>query len=267
MVASEAITAGNAVYAAAAGKVASTGTVVEGKAMESAALDGDVIEVMSLNNTDISTSISGTTAATFEVDSDLGKPRTALGSQTGGTGDFKAVIRPPSTLGADRVFTLDGDAAATIANIAGAQTFTSKTLTSPVITTPTVTNLTEVVVATNVIAAAESGTVFFLNAAAEFVSTLPAPAAGLNFTFIVTGAPSGASYTIVTNASANILLGHIVCSAGGTGDSETSGGDTITLVDGQAVVGDRVDVVCDGTNWFVRGSCKVVAGMTITTAS
>lgn len=128
-------------------------------------------------------------------------------------------------------------------------------------------NLTEVVAATNVIAASETGSVFFLNHATEFVSTLPAPAAGLNFKFIVTGAPSGASYTIVTNASANIILGHIVCSAGGTGDSETSGGDTVSFVDGQAVVGDMAEFECDGTNWYVRGSCKVVAGMTITTAS
>lgn len=71
---------------------------------------------------------SGTTAATFTVDTDVGKPRTALASQTGGTGDFTAFIKPPATLGADRIFTLDGDAAATIANIAGAQTLTSKTL-------------------------------------------------------------------------------------------------------------------------------------------
>jgi hypothetical protein len=132
MVASEAITAGDPVYAAAGGKVAATGTVFVGNAMEAAGANNDVIEVLRGPNTDISTSISGTTAATFEADSDLGKPRAALGSQTGGTGDFKAVIRPPSTLGADRVFTLDGDANATIANVATAQTLTNKTLASPI---------------------------------------------------------------------------------------------------------------------------------------
>lgn len=128
---------------------------------------------------------------------------------------------------------------------------------------------TEIVIATNVITASESGKTFFLNAATEFVSTLPAPALGLRYTFIVSAAPSGASYTIVTATSANIILGHILSSqdAGGSGDSETTGGDTISFVDGQAVVGDRVDVISDGTNWFVRASCKVVAGITITTAS
>lgn len=130
-----AITANNPVYAAANGQVAATGTIIEGKALETTAgAAGDILEVLPVHNSDIATSISGTTAATFEADSDLGKPRAALGSQTGGTGDFKAVIRPPATLGADRVFTLDGDANATIANVATAQTLTNKTLASPIIT-------------------------------------------------------------------------------------------------------------------------------------
>lgn len=127
----------------------------------------------------------------------------------------------------------------------------------------------EVVTATNVIAATESGKTFFLNSTTEFVSTLPAPALGLRFTFIVTAAPSGASYTVVTNGSANILLGHVLTSqdAGGTADSEESGGDTLSFVDSKAVVGDRADFECDGTNWFVRASSKVFDAITITTAS
>lgn len=128
MVASEAISAGSACYAGANGKVAATGTIYEGIALEAAGADGDVIEVMSMPNTDVSSAITGTTAATFVADSDVGKPRVAIGSQTGGTGDYVAQIKPPATLTADRVFTLAGDAAATIANIAGAQTFTDKTL-------------------------------------------------------------------------------------------------------------------------------------------
>lgn len=127
----------------------------------------------------------------------------------------------------------------------------------------------EVVAATNVIAASESGKTFFLSAASEFVSTLPAPALGLRYTFIVAAAPSGASYTVVTASSANVILGHILSSdeSAAAADSETSGGDTISFVDGQAVVGDRVDVVSDGTSWFAVGTCKVNAGITITTAS
>src|SRR6058998_758640 len=79
-----------------------------------------------------------------------------------GTWDFQSV---PST------------ASGTLVTTTGTQTLSGKTLTSPavtgltgtltapVLTTPTITALTEVVTATNVITAAESGSVFFLNAA------------------------------------------------------------------------------------------------------
>lgn len=127
-------------------------------------------------------------------------------------------------------------------------------------------DLTEVVTGTNIITAAESGSVFFLDSATEFVSTLPAVAAGLHFTFIVKTAPSGASYTIVTDSSANIIKGQAVNAAGAAGDTGTSD-DTINFIDGQAVAGDRVDVWCDGTNWFAYGTCAVAAGITFTTAS
>lgn len=265
MVASEAITAGNPVYAAASGKVASTGTIVEGKAMESSTANGDVIEVMPLHNTDISAATTGTTAVGFTVDSDSTTPKIKLLAVSGGTGDFTTILTPESTLSADATLTVpeaDGD---TLCAIAATQTLTNKTLTTPLFT-----QKTETVAATNVIAASESGTVFFLSHATEFVSTLPAPAAGLRFTFIVANAPETASYTIVTNSSANIILGQIYTvdvNSATDPDFETSGGDTITLVDAKAVVGDRVEVYCDGTNWFVYGFCSVFDAITITTAS
>lgn len=124
----------------------------------------------------------------------------------------------------------------------------------------------ETVIATNVITAAESGTVFFLSAATEFVSTLPAPAAGLNFSFVVAAAPSGANYTVVTDASANIIIGKGFAADGNAGDTGTTD-DTISFVSAQAVVGDRVDVVSDGTSWFAYGFSAVPAGITFTTAS
>lgn len=46
MVASGAITAGSPVFGAASGKIASTGTVYEGIALETASADGDIIEVL-----------------------------------------------------------------------------------------------------------------------------------------------------------------------------------------------------------------------------
>ena len=127
-------------------------------------------------------------------------------------------------------------------------------------------NLTEVVTATNIITAAESGSVFFLASATEFVSTLPAVAAGLHFTFVVTAAPSGASYTIVTDNSDNIIVGKAFSSTSGNADSGLTD-DTITFVDSVAVAGDMVRVWCDGTNWFAYAYTDADAAVTFTTAS
>lgn len=140
-------------------------------------------------------------------------------------------------------------------------------LTSPVVNTPTGTVATEVVAATNAITAAESGKVFFLNAATEFASTLPAPAAGLKYTFIVTAAPSSASYTVVTEGGCQVLAGHVLTSGfadSGSDVETTATGTTITFVDGVSVVGDRAEVISDGTSWFASCICAVEAGITIT---
>jgi hypothetical protein len=135
-----------------------------------------------------------------------------------------------------------------------------------VIATMPVIELTENTTATNAITAAESGKTFLLNSATEFVSTLPAPAAGLRYTFIVAAAPSGASYTVVTTSSANVIKGMQVCAADAAGDTGTAD-DTITFADGQAVAGDMVTVWSDGTSWFAVAHSRVAAGITFTQAS
>jgi hypothetical protein len=55
--------------------------------------------------------------------------------------------------------------------------------------------------------------------------------------------------------------------AASDGDLEVTGGDTITLVTAKAVAGDRVELRCDGTNWFAYCFCSVFDAITITTAS
>ncbi|MEI9966175.1 MAG: hypothetical protein WDN67_00645 [Candidatus Moraniibacteriota bacterium] len=122
-------------------------------------------------------------------------------------------------------------------------------------------------IATTTLTAADSGKTYVLSASTEFVTTLPALAAGLNFRFYVGAAPSGASYTIVTAGSANNMIGTIHSSTGGNADSEASGGDTFSFADGAAVKGDRADFFCDGTNWYVTAFTDADAGATITTAS
>lgn len=119
----------------------------------------------------------------------------------------------------------------------------------------------EVVTAANVITASESGKIFILNAADGFASTLPAPAAGLRYTFIIgVTPPSSAAHTIV--ATDAIIQGQVasvpVDDAGVRFDNET----TLTLVHTVALEGDRVDLVSDGTNWYASGLVNVVEALT-----
>lgn len=125
----------------------------------------------------------------------------------------------------------------------------------------------EVVSAANIITAAESGKTFFLNSATEFASTLPAPAAGLYYRFIVTAAPSGASYTVVTEGGCQVLAGHVLTSGfadSGSDVETTATGTTVTFVDGVSVVGDFCELISDGTSWFAHCVTAVEAGITIT---
>lgn len=124
----------------------------------------------------------------------------------------------------------------------------------------------ETVITTNVLTAAESGSTFFLDLAAGFVTTLPAPQSGLRFTFIVKTAPTGGNYTVVTNGSSNVIKGNANSVAGDAGDSGT-GDDTINFVANQSVAGDKVEVYSDGTSWFAYAVTRVAAGVTFTTAS
>lgn len=120
--------------------------------------------------------------------------------------------------------------------------------------------------ATRTVLASESGCTFLLNSATEFVTTLPTPAAGLRYTFIVKAAPVSASYTVVTASSANIIKG-FATNAAGAAVTPLGDGDTITFVDSQAVAGDQVTVISDGTSWFMSGFAQVAAGITNTKAS
>ncbi len=141
------------------------------------------------------------------------------------------------------------------------------TLTSPIINTPTIKDLTEVVTTANVITAAETGTVFFLNNAAGFASTLPAVAssAGVRLTFIVQTQPTSGALTVVGAAATPIIGGvHTLDVNSATDPSfSVSGVLTLLFVNSKAVVGDSAEFFCNGTNWFVTAHASVFDGITL----
>jgi hypothetical protein len=125
-------------------------------------------------------------------------------------------------------------------------------------------NVGETLTAVNTLNEAQSGSTLFLNSATEFATTLPAPALGLKYKFVIAAAPSGAAYTVVTASSANIIEGTVIVNGASVAAANE---DTITFADGVAVVGDWVEVVSDGTSWFISGVGQAAASITITQAS
>lgn len=111
----------------------------------------------------------------------------------------------------------------------------------------------------------ENGMTYTLSLAGGFVTTLPLPKAGLKYTFIAGISPT-TSYTVVTNGSANIIKG-FASNAAGALVTPLSDGDTVSFVANQALAGDQVTLVSDGTSWFMNGWAQVAAGVTITKAS
>lgn len=122
-----------------------------------------------------------------------------------------------------------------------------------------VNNNVETVAATNAITADESGSTFFLSHATEFDSTLPAPAAGLRYRFIVAAAPVGAAYTVT--ATAAVVEGLAVVNGATVAAANES---LITFTASAAVVGDWCEVVSDGTSWFVSGQAQAATGIAFT---
>lgn len=127
-----------------------------------------------------------------------------------------------------------------------------------------------ILTAARTVLASENGKTFFLNLAAGFAVTLPPPALGLKYKFVVMLSPTG-SYTIVTSGSSNILCGQVltvdVNSATDPGFTATADQDTITFVLNKSVKGDWCELECDGTSWEARCSASVFDAITLTQAS
>ena len=151
-------------------------------------------------------------------------------------------------------------------SVAGATTLASLAVTGAFSSgTSLYKDLTEVVTTTNVITAAESGSVFFLDNAVGFVSTLPAVAAGLHFTFIVKTQPTSGTLNVV-GASGTPIVGHVLTTDVNSAtdpDFGISGELTVNFVNSKAVKGDMAEFWCDGTNWYMTAKCSVFDAITL----
>lgn len=127
----------------------------------------------------------------------------------------------------------------------------------------------ETLAATHTLTYADCGKTVFLSHATEFVTTLPLPSAGCYFKFIVANIAESNNYTVVTNASANIIAGHIhEAEVDDNVDGSTDqDGDTITFLQATTLLGDWASIVSDGTLWYLTGASFTAAAVTLTKAS
>jgi len=119
---------------------------------------------------------------------------------------------------------------------------------------------TEVVSADNTLAATESGLITFVSASGS-TTTLPSASAGLYFKFVVGAAFDTFDFRIDSAEGDNIYGTLSVNNA----DVACSAEDQINFIADGETVGDNVELVSDGTSWFIVGSeAETAAKLTCT---
>ena len=102
----------------------------------------------------------------------------------------------------------------------------------------------------------DSGKTYMLENTVARTITLPAVKAGLKFKFVVTD--SSAASTIATSEGTSLIKGGILLATAW----ETLAGTTLTAATDN-VIGDWVELVCDGTYWYISGQSGHANGFTI----
>ena len=119
-------------------------------------------------------------------------------------------------------------------------------------------------VATRTLLAKESGALCCFDRAAGVVYTLPAPAVGMQFDFLVTTAVTSNAHKVITNAGTVFLVGGIIMgdvTVAQSGDYFEANGTTHVAISAAGsttggLLGERYKVTCiNSTQWAIHGVC------------
>ncbi len=123
----------------------------------------------------------------------------------------------------------------------------------------------ETTTAADTLTGSQCGSTIFLNNATGYATTLPVPTAGCSFRIVLKLALSSGNHTVVTNGSANIIIGGISELEVDTSDDGpySAVGDLITFVGTVESVGDYINLISDGTSWYLEGQTNLDGGITI----
>jgi hypothetical protein len=123
----------------------------------------------------------------------------------------------------------------------------------------------ETTTAVDVLTSEQCGETIFLNNATGYLTTLPVPTAGCYFKIVLVTLLTSGNHTIATNASANIIIGGInelEVDTSSDGPIATVG-DLITFVGSVESLGDYIELLSDGTSWYLNGQTGLDGGITI----
>jgi hypothetical protein len=104
----------------------------------------------------------------------------------------------------------------------------------------------------------DSGKTYFLSAAGGFEVTLPTPRAGVNFEFILKTTPTSVGYSIRTKGNTEIIFGKVITPnviQGADSSSDIVGSRRVIFSVPDSRVGDSVEMISDGTYWYLLGYC------------
>lgn len=118
---------------------------------------------------------------------------------------------------------------------------------------------TETLTGARTLTAADNGKTLVLDGTTGAAVALPELADGLNFRFIVGSTFITTDWTIVS--STNVIQGAVDVNSS---TLPAVNENTVSFVASAETVGDWIDVLCDGTNWYLRGLGQAIGSVTLT---
>ena len=137
--------------------------------------------------------------------------------------------------------------------------------------TETLSSVGSVATPTKTLTAADSGMTFFVDiSTVNIVATLPTPAAGLNYKFVLSVASDNEAskdFLLNTHDDDTDINGSILVNGAHVEVTNATSAVAIDSSDGAATVGDFLEVTCDGTDWYITGSILTASAINIANAA
>lgn len=127
---------------------------------------------------------------------------------------------------------------------------------------PKYTNPVSNIAANTTLKASDSGSIYTISQAGAYVVTLPAVQNGLYYKFIAAtlGANNFTINSLVTNPATTPFEGVFISGTNGAiATTNVTAKNSVRFTASKAKIGDYIELVCDGTTWYVSGMSSSVS--------